>query len=41
MRLRIRDHRNLHGPLHVEGHNLKLGQGGIREIEFSSPRPAS
>jgi glutamate-ammonia-ligase adenylyltransferase len=34
MRLRIRDHRNLHGPLQVEGHNLKLGQGGIREIEF-------
>ena len=21
-------------PLQVEGHNLKLGQGGIREIEF-------
>jgi glutamate-ammonia-ligase adenylyltransferase len=34
MRLRIRDHRGLHGPVAVEGHNLKLGQGGIREIEF-------
>jgi glutamate-ammonia-ligase adenylyltransferase len=34
MRLRIRDHRGLHGPLTVEGHNMKLGAGGIREIEF-------
>ncbi|WP_128254079.1 glutamine-synthetase adenylyltransferase [Falsirhodobacter deserti] len=34
MRSRIRDHRGLHGPLKVEGHDLKLGQGGIREIEF-------
>ncbi len=34
MRLRIRDHRRLHGPLKVEGHDLKLGQGGIRQIEF-------
>ncbi|NUB43024.1 glutamine-synthetase adenylyltransferase [Fertoebacter nigrum] len=34
MRLRIRDHRGLNGPLVVEGHNMKLGQGGIREIEF-------
>jgi glutamate-ammonia-ligase adenylyltransferase len=34
MRLRIRDHRGLHGPITVEGHNLKLGAGGIREIEF-------
>ena len=34
MRLRIRDHRGLHGPLVVEGHNMKLGPGGIREIEF-------
>jgi [glutamine synthetase] adenylyltransferase / [glutamine synthetase]-adenylyl-L-tyrosine phosphorylase len=33
MRLRIRDHRGLHG-IAVEGHNLKLGAGGIREIEF-------
>lgn len=34
MRLRIREHRKLNGPLTVEGHNMKLGQGGIREIEF-------
>jgi glutamate-ammonia-ligase adenylyltransferase len=34
MRLRIRDHRGLHGPIMVEGHNMKLGAGGIREIEF-------
>lgn len=34
MRLRIRDHRGLHGPIVVEGHDLKLGSGGIREIEF-------
>ncbi len=34
MRLRIRDHRGLNGPLVVEGHNVKLGAGGIREIEF-------
>ncbi|HRK43374.1 MAG TPA: glutamine-synthetase adenylyltransferase [Gemmobacter sp.] len=34
MRLRIRDHRGLHGPIVLEGHNMKLGQGGIREIEF-------
>lgn len=34
MRLRIRDHRGLHGPLVLEGHNMKLGLGGIREIEF-------
>jgi glutamate-ammonia-ligase adenylyltransferase len=34
MRLRIRDHRGLHGWVTVEGHNLKLGAGGIREIEF-------
>jgi [glutamine synthetase] adenylyltransferase / [glutamine synthetase]-adenylyl-L-tyrosine phosphorylase len=34
MRLRIRDHRGLHGAITVEGHNMKLGQGGIREIEF-------
>lgn len=33
MRLRIRDHRGLHG-IAVEGHDLKLGLGGIREIEF-------
>ncbi|AZL57545.1 glutamine-synthetase adenylyltransferase [Tabrizicola piscis] len=34
MRLRIRDHRGLHGPITIEGHNMKLGAGGIREIEF-------
>ena len=34
MRLRIREHRGLNGRLVVEGHNMKLGQGGIREIEF-------
>ena len=34
MRLRIREHRGLKGKLQVEGHDLKLGIGGIREIEF-------
>ncbi|WP_255509667.1 glutamine-synthetase adenylyltransferase [Oceaniovalibus sp. ACAM 378] len=34
MRLRIREHRGLHGPVVLEGHDLKLGRGGIREIEF-------
>ena len=34
MRLRIREHRHLQRTLAVEGHNLKLGAGGIREIEF-------
>ncbi len=34
MRLRIREHRGLNGAVVVEGHNMKLGQGGIREIEF-------
>ncbi len=34
MRLKIREHKGLHGPLKVAGHDLKLGQGGIREIEF-------
>ena len=34
MRMAIRDHRGLHGAVAVEGHNIKLGQGGIREIEF-------
>jgi len=34
MRLRIRDHKKLHAtPSHLR-HDLKLGQGGIREIEF-------
>lgn len=34
MRLRIRDHKGLGGPIVLEGHNMKLGRGGIREIEF-------
>ncbi|MCA0272641.1 MAG: glutamine-synthetase adenylyltransferase [Proteobacteria bacterium] len=34
MRLRIRDHKGLHGAIVLEGHNMKLGRGGIREIEF-------
>ena len=34
MRLRIRDHKGLHGALQLPGHNMKLGRGGIREIEF-------
>ena len=34
MRLKIRDHKGLHGVLVLEGHNMKLGRGGIREIEF-------
>ncbi|KFE33583.1 glutamine-synthetase adenylyltransferase [Thioclava atlantica] len=34
MRLRIREHKGLHGPIEVRGHDIKLGQGGIREIEF-------
>ena len=34
MRLRIREHKNLGGPLKIKGHNIKLGRGGIREIEF-------
>ncbi len=34
MRKRIRAHKGLTGPLRVPGHDIKLGQGGIREIEF-------
>lgn len=34
MRQKIRDHKGLHGDLKLEGHNMKLGAGGIREIEF-------
>ncbi|SEW05361.1 glutamate-ammonia-ligase adenylyltransferase [Cognatiyoonia koreensis] len=34
MRLRIRDHKGLGGALSLEGHDMKLGRGGIREIEF-------
>lgn len=31
---RIRSHKGLSGPIEVPGHNVKLGRGGIREIEF-------
>ena len=34
MRLRIREHKSLGGPINLPGHNIKLGLGGIREIEF-------
>ena len=34
MRLRIRESKGLGGPLQVAGHDMKLGRGGIREIEF-------
>lgn len=34
MRLRIREHKGLGGPLALPGHDMKLGRGGIREIEF-------
>ncbi len=34
IRLRIRDSKGLHGKLAVPGHDMKLGKGGIREIEF-------
>jgi len=34
MRLRIRSHRGLGGRIALEGHDMKLGRGGIREIEF-------
>jgi len=38
MRLRIRAHKGLHGgpegAITLPGHNMKLGRGGIREIEF-------
>ncbi len=34
MRQRIRAHKGLHGPIKLENHNMKLGAGGIREIEF-------
>ncbi len=34
MRLRIREHKGLGGAIQLEGHNMKLGRGGIREIEF-------
>ena len=34
MRLRIRSHKGLGGPLVLDNHDMKLGIGGIREIEF-------
>ncbi|SHG33791.1 glutamine-synthetase adenylyltransferase [Cognatishimia maritima] len=34
MRLRIREHKGLAAQRGLAGHNLKLGRGGIREIEF-------
>jgi glutamate-ammonia-ligase adenylyltransferase len=34
MRLRIRAHKGLGGPITLSEHNMKLGRGGIREIEF-------
>jgi len=34
MRLRIREHKGTGGALVVPGHDMKLGRGGIREIEF-------
>jgi glutamate-ammonia-ligase adenylyltransferase len=34
MRLKIRKHKGLGGALKLEDHNIKLGLGGIREIEF-------
>ena len=34
MRLAIRQHKGLGGQITLAGHNMKLGRGGIREIEF-------
>ncbi len=34
MRLRIRAHKGLGGRISLKGHDMKLGRGGIREIEF-------
>ncbi|MEL6960949.1 MAG: glutamine-synthetase adenylyltransferase, partial [Pseudomonadota bacterium] len=34
MRLRIREHKGFGGPITLPSHNMKLGRGGIREIEF-------
>ncbi len=33
---RIRDHRGDAGPIRAPGHDLKLGPGGIREVEFTA-----
>ncbi|MEM9436741.1 MAG: glutamine-synthetase adenylyltransferase [Pseudomonadota bacterium] len=32
--LKIREHKGLSGPITLPGHDMKLGRGGIREIEF-------
>ncbi len=34
MRLKIKAHKGFGATLALEGHDIKLGQGGIREIEF-------
>jgi glutamate-ammonia-ligase adenylyltransferase len=34
MRLRYREHKGLGGTMKLPEHNMKLGRGGIREIEF-------
>ncbi|MEM1233898.1 MAG: glutamine-synthetase adenylyltransferase [Pseudomonadota bacterium] len=34
MLTRIREHKGLSGPITLPGHDMKLGRGGIREIEF-------
>lgn len=34
IRLAIREHKKLSGVVNVPGHDMKLGRGGIREIEF-------
>lgn len=34
MRLRIRENKGTGGSLSIPGHDMKLGRGGIREIEF-------
>ncbi len=34
MRLRYREHKGLGGAIKLPEHNMKLGRGGIREIEF-------
>ncbi|MEM1374037.1 MAG: glutamine-synthetase adenylyltransferase [Pseudomonadota bacterium] len=34
MLTKIREHKGLHGAITLPGHDMKLGRGGIREIEF-------
>ncbi|QPM89429.1 bifunctional [glutamine synthetase] adenylyltransferase/[glutamine synthetase]-adenylyl-L-tyrosine phosphorylase [Pseudooceanicola algae] len=34
LRLAIRETKGYHGPITLPGHDMKLGRGGIREIEF-------